>query len=55
MVVGRETALPSGRVDLLAVTPTGDVLIIEFKTGPQNPTTDARSTNSSTTPRTCGR
>jgi hypothetical protein len=37
MVVGRETALPSGRVDLLAVTPTGDVLIIEFKTGPQNP------------------
>jgi hypothetical protein len=37
MVVGRETALPSGRVDLLTVTPAGDVLIIEFKTGPQNP------------------
>lgn len=37
MVVGRETALPSGRVDLLAVTPGGDVLIIEFMTGPQNP------------------
>ncbi len=37
MVVGRETALPSGRVDLLAVTPAGELLIVEFKTGPQNP------------------
>ena len=37
MVIGRETALPSGRVDLLGVTPTGDLLIVEFKTGPANP------------------
>lgn len=37
MVVGRETALPSGRVDLLGVTPAGDILVIEFKTGPNNP------------------
>jgi hypothetical protein len=37
MVIGRETALPSGQVDLLGVTPTGDILIIEFKTGPKNP------------------
>jgi hypothetical protein len=37
MVVGRETALPSGRVDLLGLTPAGDVLVIEFKTGPNNP------------------
>jgi hypothetical protein len=37
MVVGRETTLASGAADLLAVTPDGDVLVIEFKTGPQNP------------------
>ncbi|MBL8776748.1 MAG: hypothetical protein JNK12_12470 [Acidimicrobiales bacterium] len=37
MVIGRETRLPSGAVDLLGVTPAGDVVIIEFKTGPQNP------------------
>ena len=37
MVVGRETTLASGAVDLLAVTPDGDILIIEFKTGPKNP------------------
>lgn len=37
MVVGHETALPSGRVDLLGVTPAGDILIVEFKTGPNNP------------------
>jgi hypothetical protein len=37
MVIGRETALPSGRVDLLGVTPAGDILVIEFKTGPNNP------------------
>jgi hypothetical protein len=37
MVVGRETALPSGRVDLLGVTPAGDILVVEFKTGPENP------------------
>jgi hypothetical protein len=37
LVVGRETSLPSGAVDLLALAPTGDLLVIEMKTGPQNP------------------
>lgn len=36
MVVGRETSLPSGAVDLIGVTRSGDLLLIEFKTGPQN-------------------
>ncbi|MCL4499412.1 MAG: hypothetical protein M1335_04110 [Chloroflexi bacterium] len=41
MVVGRETALPSGSVDLVAIARSGEILIIEFKTGPKN--TDFRS------------
>jgi hypothetical protein len=36
MVVGRETTLPSGSIDLVAIARGGDILIIEFKTGPQN-------------------
>jgi hypothetical protein len=36
LVIGRETTLPSGAADLLALTPTGDLVIIEMKTGPQN-------------------
>jgi hypothetical protein len=36
LVVGRETTLPSGAADLLALAPTGDVVVIEMKTGPQN-------------------
>lgn len=36
MVVGRETSLPSGAADLVGMTPNGDVVIVEFKTGPQN-------------------
>jgi|SRR5581483_5454252 len=36
MVVGRETTLPSGAVDLVALARSGDLLIVEFKTGPQN-------------------
>jgi len=36
LVVGRETTLPSGAADLLAVAPTGDLVVIEMKTGPQN-------------------
>ena len=36
MVVGRETSLPSGAVDLLAMSRGGELLIVEFKTGPQN-------------------
>jgi hypothetical protein len=41
MVIGRETTLPSGAVDLVALARSGELLIIEFKTGPQN--TDFRS------------
>ena len=37
LVVGRETTLPSGAADLLCLTRNGEVLVIEFKTGPQNP------------------
>ena len=36
MVVGRETSLASGAVDLVCVTAGGHLLVIEFKTGPQN-------------------
>lgn len=36
MVVGRETTLPSGSVDLIGVSRDGELLLIEFKTGPQN-------------------
>jgi hypothetical protein len=37
MVIGRETSLPSGSVDLVGISRGGHLLIIEFKTGPQNP------------------
>lgn len=37
LVVGRETSLPSGAVDLVALGRSGDILIVELKTGPQNP------------------
>lgn len=37
LVVGRETTLASGSVDLLCLSRSGEVVIIEFKTGPQNP------------------
>ena len=37
MIVGREAMVPSGYIDLLAIARTGDVLVIEFKTGPGNP------------------
>lgn len=36
MVVGRETTLPSGAIDLVGLTRSGEILVIEFKTGPQN-------------------
>lgn len=36
MVVGRETSLASGAVDLVCVTVSGYLMVIEFKTGPQN-------------------
>lgn len=37
IVVGRETALASGFIDLLCLARSGDLVLIEFKTGPQNP------------------
>jgi hypothetical protein len=36
MVVGRETTLRSGAVDLVCLARSGELLVIEFKTGPQN-------------------
>ncbi|MFI7599144.1 hypothetical protein [Actinoplanes sp. NPDC049681] len=37
LVVGQETSLASGRIDLVGLTRAGELLLIEFKTGPQNP------------------
>lgn len=37
LVVGRETTLASGAIDLLCLARSGDVVLVEFKTGPQNP------------------
>lgn len=37
LVIGRETPLASGAIDLVGLTKAGDVLLVEFKTGPQNP------------------
>jgi hypothetical protein len=37
LVIGREAPLPSGAVDLVGLARGGEILIIEFKTGPQNP------------------
>ena len=37
LVIGKETSLPSGAVDLVGLARSGEILIIEFKTGPQNP------------------
>ena len=36
-VIGRETGLPSGAVDLVALSRDGQLVIAEFKTGPKNP------------------
>lgn len=36
MVIGRETGLPSGAVDLVLLARSGDLIVAEFKTGPQN-------------------
>ena len=36
-VIGRETGLHSGSVDLVAISREGNLLVIEFKTGPNNP------------------
>jgi RecB family endonuclease NucS len=37
LVVGREASVASGSIDLVGVVPSGDVVLVEFKTGPQNP------------------
>lgn len=37
LVVGRETRLPSGAIDLLLLDRSGTLCLVEFKTGPQNP------------------
>jgi hypothetical protein len=37
VVVGRESSLNSGRVDLVLLGKGGDLALVEFKTGPQNP------------------
>ena len=55
MVVGRETGLASGAVDLVVLARSGDLLIIEFKTGPQNSDFRAAWPNYSITGRTFGR
>jgi len=37
LVVGRETALPSGSIDLMCVDEKGTIVVVEFKKGPENP------------------
>lgn len=37
VVVGRESGLDSGRVDLVLLGHGGDLALVEFKTSPQNP------------------
>lgn len=37
VVIGRETTLASGAIDLLCLARSGELVLVEFKTGPQNP------------------
>jgi hypothetical protein len=37
LVVGRESVLDSGRIDLVLLGNGGELILVEFKTGPQNP------------------
>lgn len=37
VVVGRESSLDSGRIDLVVMGAGGELALVEFKTGPQNP------------------
>ncbi len=37
LVIGRETSLASGLIDLLLLSRSGELVLVEFKTGPQNP------------------
>jgi len=42
LVVGRETRLASGSIDLLCLSKSGELVIIEFKTGPRIQTSGTR-------------
>ena len=37
LVVGKETGVPSGCIDLVLLARGGELVLVEFKTGPQNP------------------
>jgi len=37
LVVGKETGVPSGNIDLVLVARGSELILVEFKTGPQNP------------------
>ena len=37
LIVGKETWLVSGAVDLMGVAKSGELVLVEFKTGPKNP------------------
>jgi hypothetical protein len=37
LVVGREASVASGSIDLVGAVPSGELVLVEFKTGPQNP------------------
>ncbi len=37
LVVGKETPVASGRIDLVCLSKNGDLALVEFKTGPENP------------------
>jgi hypothetical protein len=54
LVVGRETTLASGSIDLLCLSRTGELVLIEFKTGPQNPDFRHAGRRSSTKDPICG-
>lgn len=49
LVIGRETSLASGSIDLLCLASSGDVVLVEFKTGPQR-----LAEVGATVPRFCG-
>lgn len=36
LIVGKETVVPSGAIDLVGVSRNGELVLAEFKTGPQN-------------------
>ena len=37
LVLGKETSVPSGSIDLVLIARGGELILVEFKTGPQNP------------------